>query len=232
MKTTTTNRVPTWTPLRLLPVLTMALVLTLGCGEKESTGLRIYGEARSIVLDGRIFPERYNTGEDRARGHHLVVWSGGRNAHKALIEVDCPDLEVAKALRTIGAQAGRPLPAEVWTERETVESPYPDWRAEGSELTVSIRWREEMWHPVDEFLLDSGASGVEVRFEGQEELIPKWHSGCVICLASCPGGKSSNARYTIRDQVSGRMDFHANEEELPPDGTRVQVRFQLSADSP
>lgn len=232
MKMTKVERDPLRDLACFLPVLTIASILLLGCSDMEDTGLRIDKEAKSIVLEGRIFPERYNAEEDRAQGHHLVVWSGGRNAHKALIEVDCPDLEVAKALRSIGAQAGRALPAEVWTERETLDSPYPDWRAKGSELLVSIRWQDGIWRPVDELLSDAGALGVEVRFEGQEELIPKWRSGCVTCLASCPGGKSSNARYTIRDQVSGRMDFLAIEAELPPSGTHVQVRFQVSIVSP
>jgi len=58
-------------------------------------------------------------------------------------------------------------------------------------------------------------------------LIPVWRSGCVTCLFSCPGGKTSNAAFTIRDQYLNRKVFLADEKNLPPDGTPVRVSMRV-----
>ncbi len=224
-------------------IILIAGILILACqdrnevyifGKGQTDGLIVDTENHLVIAEGNIFPHRYNTDSRRAHGHHAITWTGGGSARQALIETLASDYEIAQALRKTGAKAGRLLPEQAWTERDVANSPYPDWHAEGSLLKVEVSWSETEnnlpnWHNLSELLNDSGGQGIEIRFQGQEELIPVWKSGCVVCMASCPGAKASNARYTIRDQYIGHMEFTASAPELtlPEDGTAVRIRFTV-----
>lgn len=197
-------------------------------GFGKNDGLVVDRDKRIVILDGRIYPSRYNHDPNRAYGHHAVTWQGGSRARQALVETLASDYEVSNALRSLGTHAGRPLPQEVWSERNNPNSPYPDWRAEGDRIQVELIWEGvEDWIPLAKVLVDRSQLGIDIRFEGQEELIPVWQSGCIVCLASCPGAKASNSRYTIRDQLSDTMDFQSCVDLLPPDGTSIRVRLSV-----
>lgn len=208
-----------------------------GSGEEPfgagfTDGLVIDAETHSVTLEGRIHPRRYNSDPDRAHGHHLITWEGGGRAGQALIETQASDYEIARAMRSLGAQSGRPLPAEVWSERSDRDSPYPDYHAEGTSIAIEVDLDvrisvEDNWRPLAAILEDAGGQGIDVHFQGQEELIATWKSGCVVCAASCPGAKAPNAGYTIRDQINGVMDFRVDTHGLPPDGSPVRVRMRL-----
>ncbi len=49
------------------------------------------------------------------------------------------------------------------------------------------------------------------------------------CLYSCPGGKVSNASYTIRDFVDEETEFRAQENLLPPDNTNVILILKVKS---
>ena len=68
-----------------------------------------------------------------------------------------------------------------------------------------------------------------MRFGGNAANIPKWKSGCIVCLYSCPGSKVGNARYTVRDYTKDTTRFRAKPGALPPDGTRISVVLRISA---
>lgn len=66
-----------------------------------------------------------------------------------------------------------------------------------------------------------------MRFGGHWANLPEWHSGCVVCLYSCPGSKVGNATYTVRDWVEGTTRFQVRRGVLPPDGTPVTIVLRL-----
>ena len=78
-------------------------------------------------------------------------------------------------------------------------------------------------------LEDPSGRGFDMRFGGHRDNIPRWHSGCVVCLYSCPGSKIGNAAYTVRDFVLGTTHFSVWEGVLPPDGTEITVRVRLAS---
>ena len=80
---------------------------------------------------------------------------------------------------------------------------------------------------LDQILEDPGGRGFDMRFGGHRANIPKWKSGCVVCLYSCPGSKIGNARYTVRDYEKETTRFRVRPGVLPEDGTRVTVIFRL-----
>ncbi|HEV7671059.1 MAG TPA: hypothetical protein VGS22_21285 [Thermoanaerobaculia bacterium] len=49
------------------------------------------------------------------------------------------------------------------------------------------------------------------------------HSGCLICLYSCPGSKIGNRAYTVRDYTNKTTAFRVREGVLPKDGTEVTI---------
>ncbi len=196
---------------------------------QEKKPINIDIPSKTISFEGVIYPDRYNSRKDRANGHHLIVWSGGGNARKALINTEHPDITILNALTTIGAIPGNNLTPETWTDRNDPNSSEPDKRVEGDKISITIVW-DGASHNLEEFLLDSSADDLEIRFGGHAELIPVWKSGCITCLFSCPGGRTSNASYSIRDQHLNHKTFMADQSKLPPDGTPVWIYMKIACD--
>lgn len=197
---------------------------TDNASKEEPVSIQRNGE--SILFEGRIFPERFNQRRDRANGHHFIVWKGGGNAGKALIEAEPSDREILDALIAAGAEPGDNLTVDAWDERMNEESEAPDRRVAGTPVEISIRWDGQA-HAIEESFADEPSSSFDIRVGGHAALIPVWRSGCVTCLFSCPGGRTSNHAFTIRDQAFDRHSFHARNSGLPPDGTQVEVSMTL-----
>ena len=66
-----------------------------------------------------------------------------------------------------------------------------------------------------------------MRLGGHRANIPHWHSGCIVCLYSCPGSKIGNARYTVRDYRRDATTFRARPGVLPRDGDTVTVLLRV-----
>jgi len=179
-----------------------------------------------IEFRGKIYPKRYNTYSDRQNGHHFIVWIEGNNAQEALINTQIPDEKILDVFIKIGVEPGNNLTQETWTERHNQDSNEPDKRVKGSPIRISIEW-DETQLPAHQLFKQSDQNDLDLHVGGHRELIPIWNSGCVTCLFSCPGGKTSNAAYTIRDQAYDRKSFVADTEKLPPDGTEVTVIIKL-----
>lgn len=197
--------------------------------EKESDHsmrVSVFSDQKAIEFQGKLYPRRYNTHSDRQGGHHFIVWSKGGAAGKALIQSNTPDLEILSALGTLGAKPGNNLTEETWTKRNEPNSPEPDRHVLGSKVRIWVEWNGEK-HPIQTLFQRSTDQDFEIRVGGHQDLIPLWRSGCVTCLFSCPGGRTSNAVYTIREQAQGSVNFVADEDRLPKDGAIVKIRMEL-----
>jgi len=161
-------------------------------------------------------------------GYHAIVWRGGRAALAALFRADVTDVQVLDALESLGGKPGNALGMETWDERKDPKNPAPDHQIAGPpvEILVQLPGRSAPT-PLAELLDDPGGRGLDMRLGGHRANIPKWHSGCIVCLYSCPGSKLGNARYTVRDYVRETTRFRAKAGALPPDGTRVKILIRL-----
>lgn len=157
-------------------------------------------------------------------GYHLIVWKGGRAASAALFQAEVTDLQVLEALEALGARPGDNLPMATWEERGDPSSKAPDRIIAGPvvEILVRVPGRRQPL-TLSEILEDADGRGFEMRFGGHRANIPRWKSGCVACLYSCPGSKVGNARYTVRDYERNRGRFRVRKGVLPRDGSRVMV---------
>jgi hypothetical protein len=162
-------------------------------------------------------------------GYHLIVWKDGRAASAALFRAEVSDTEVLDALERLGAKPGNALGMATWEERNDPESRAPDAIIAGPpvEILIEVPGRRAPLTLAD-ILEDPGGRGFDMRFGGHRANIPKWKSGCVVCLFSCPGSKVGNARYTVRDYVKGTTRFRVRPGVLPADGTRVEVVLRPS----
>ncbi len=181
---------------------------------------------RQIRFPAQLFPSHFNRPEGLA-DHHLIVWREGKAGDLALIQTDISDREILQALEELGGKPGNNLGADAWLMRHNPLSKVPDQAVTGTrvELTLRLEGREVR---LDKLLTDLGGRGYQFHLGGHEALIPLWRSGCVICLESCPGGRISNARYTMRDLAAGRARFRLKPG-LPADGTAVEVVLTLAA---
>ena len=162
-------------------------------------------------------------------GYHLIVWKDGGAARAALFQAEVTDTQVLDALEKLGARPGNALGMATWDERKDRTSKAPDQVIAGPPVEILIRvpGRPEPL-TLDQILEDPGGRGFDMRFGGHRANIPKWKSGCVVCLYSCPGSKVGNARYTVRDWVKGTTRFRVKKGALlPADGEKVGIVFRL-----
>ena len=160
--------------------------------------------------------------------YHFLVWDDGRASHEALFVTSVSDAEVVAALEKIGGRPGNNLTMEAWDKRYDANHPAPQTRIAGTPVTISIIWkdgREEI--NISELLNDSDGKGFDFRFGGNMSMAHEWHSGCVVCLYSCPGSKVGNAAYTVRDYVTNQRRFTLQKKKWPPTGTPATIIFRV-----
>lgn len=174
--------------------------------------LRVDTSLGVVEVAARYHPTRFTDGPG-LKNHHFVVWEGGRAADNALFSTLASDSAVALALVAAGGVPGDNLTKESWTKRRSARSPDPDLRVEGSPITLKVVYGDQTF-PAENVLRDLAGKRYALRFGGHLHLVPVWHSGCVVCLQSCPGGKVSNCAYTMRDLAADASRF-AIAEDLP-----------------
>lgn len=169
-------------------------------------------------------------------GYHLIVYAGGRASSAALFQAAVTDAQVLDALEALGAKPGDNLPMATWDERKDPHSKAPDLVIAGPPVDVLVRvpGRGEPL-TLDQILEDAGGTekhGFAMRLGGHRANIPKWKSGCIACLYSCPGSKVGNARSTVRDYVRNPERYRVRPGVLPVDGTQVTIVLRLAGSIP
>ncbi len=215
------------TALRLIGVALLVLAVTVACGSSLPQGEVSGAGERAIEFSATVSVAAFD-GEFDMAGYHFLVWADGRASDRALFRAHVSDTEVLEALEALGAVPGNAVGIEAWDNRYDPESPAPDTVIEGPRvsITIIVRGRDEPL-TLDDILVDPGGRGFDMRFGGHRENIPKWLSGCVVCLYSCPGSKVGNASYTVRDHADETTHFSVRPGALPKDGTEVRVRIAL-----
>ncbi len=197
--------------------------------QPEPWQLRVDRETRTIAFEARVQAEAFRASLPPDHQYHAIVHAGGGAAGKSLLVTQVPDTEVAAVLRELGAEDGGGVPMAAWSLRWVPLVSAPNSRVRGSRLSITVTWPGAPWaYRLEELLHDSGGRGAEWRFGGNEEHDDQWHSGCILCLFSCPGGVMSNAAYSIRDHQRAATVFEPLDL-LPPDGTEVTVTISLQS---
>jgi hypothetical protein len=162
-------------------------------------------------------------------GYHLIVWKDGGAANAALFQAEVSDVQVLDALEALGVRPGDNLPMATWDARKDPKSPAPDMVIAGPPVEILVRVPGGA-QPLRlaEILEDASGRGFAMRLGGHRANIPRWHSGCIACLYSCPGSKVGNANATVRDYVRHPERFQVRPGVLPEDGTRVTIVFRLA----
>jgi hypothetical protein len=162
-------------------------------------------------------------------GYHLIVWKDGKAAHAALFQAEVTDVQLLDAMEALGAKPGDNLPMATWDERDDPKSKAPDLIIAGPTVDVFVRLPgRNAPVPLGQILEDKAGKGLEMRLGGNRANIPKWKSGCIACLYSCPGSKLGNARATVRDYTKNPDRYHVRPGMLPEDGTKVMIVLRLA----
>ncbi|MDZ7363380.1 MAG: YdjY domain-containing protein [candidate division KSB1 bacterium] len=160
--------------------------------------------------------------------YHLLVWDDGRAARESLFSTPVPDTTLIAAFEKLGATAGNNLTMEAWDKRNDSKHPAPQTRIAGTPVEILVWWKGlPQPQPLAELLDDPGGRGLDFRFGGNKDLIKHWHSGCLVCLYSCPGSKVGNAAYTVRDYATGATKFTPRQDRMPKSNSEVAIIFRL-----
>jgi hypothetical protein len=195
--------------------------------EPKGLAVRRPGEIEfTATVDAKAFDRGWTM-----PGYHAVVSKKGRMAHAALLRSDATDVEILDALESLGAKTGGGLPMDAWESRRDPRNAAPDRRVSGDRVEVFLRLPgRAALLPLAAALEDPGGRGLDLRLAGNRANVPRWKSGCVVCLYSCPGSKIGNARYTVREWETKVTRFRARAGVLPPDGTRVGVVVRIASE--
>ncbi len=160
--------------------------------------------------------------------YHLLVWDDGRAARESLFSTPAPDTTLIAAFESLGATAGNNLTMAAWDQRNDSKHPAPQTRIAGTPVEILVWWKElSEPQPLADLLDDPGGRGFDFRFGGNKDLIKHWHSGCLVCLYSCPGSKVGNAAYTVRDYATGATKFAPRQDRMPKPNSEVAIIFRL-----
>jgi len=197
-------------------------------GLDEKHPLQVDPKAGEVRLLAELQQEAFSGGWPKSTpNYHAVVWKGGGAAGEALLASYADDGAFYDAMISIGAVPGNNLTMAAWNDRKNPNSTAPDKRVEGTLVDVFVWWEGlSSPLPLADLLTDSAGKGIDMRFGGNKALIPEWHSGCIACLYSCPGGKVSNHAYTIRDYVNGTTKFSVKTNAVPKDKRQAVVIFR------
>ncbi len=196
------------------------LLATAANGEKPAVD-RARGEVRFTATVQPHAMER----PFGVKGHHAIVWKGGKSHRWALFVAEASDRDVRRALDSLGARRGENLTPASWNERENPQSREPDKRVEGTPIDVFVQWRGSARVPLGRVVSEKGqaAPRLDLRYGGNEAYQPEFRSGCIVCLYSCPGGAIGNHAHPIRDWVRDGVVYASVPERLPPAGTKVTI---------
>lgn len=183
---------------------------------------------KEVLIPALYKPDQFNR-PLMLQNHHLVTWLKGKAAAAALFVTPVPDALVHNALREIGAIPGNNLTTDSWNKRHSKRSTDPDIISKGTPLQIRVRKGSQRFS-IASILHDEHNHAYNFVFSGNLAFIPVWHSGCVICLQSCPGSKVANATYTMRDLAQKRVAFTLKENTLSP-GEAVWIEFSFPAQS-
>ncbi len=192
----------------------------------QSDAIVMNKETRQVRFDAMVQAEQFNSSQSDTHNHHFIVWEKGRSAVNAPLLAIPSDLDIHKALESLGAEPGDNISPKAWTQRFNPKSKAPDQTVEGTEVQVSVLWKGEELFAHDLFM-DHGGKGFQFRVGGHAALASLWKSGCVVCLESCPGARVSNATYTMRDLAKENATFALNTSSWPNRGEIVQVVITL-----
>jgi hypothetical protein len=161
-------------------------------------------------------------------GYHAIVFRGGGAAASSLFVAGVTDVHVLDALESLGTRPGPGLSMETWDARNEPANPAPEAVILGPAVEILVVLPHgDGPEPLSSFLMDGGGRGLQMRLGGNRENISIWHSGCVVCLYSCPGSKIGNAAYSVRDWVRGTTRFRVKPGSLPSDGSNVEIVLRL-----
>jgi hypothetical protein len=164
------------------------------------------------------------------KGHHAIVWKGGRAHRWALFVSDASDHDVRVALDSLGAKRGENLTPDSWHKRKDEKSREPDKRVEGSRIAVYVEWKNRRT-PLGQLIHEKhrAAPQLDFRYGGNERYQEEFESGCIVCLYSCPGGAIGNHAHPIRDYVRDGVVYASVPERLPPAGSKVTIVLKVEA---
>jgi hypothetical protein len=166
------------------------------------------------------------------KGHHAIVWDGGRSKLWALFVSPVSDHDVRAALDSLGARRGENLTPATWNARADPANREPDKRVEGTKIEVFVEWGGKRV-PLQHLLTEegNGSPRVDFRYGGNEAWQKEFHSGCIVCLYSCPGGAIGNHAHTIRDYVRDGVIYASRSERLPRAGSKVTIILKVGGSS-
>jgi hypothetical protein len=183
---------------------------------------------REVRLFAVYHPDKFSGFLKFVPNYHLLVWDDGRAAGEALFSTPVADTILIAALEKLGAVAGNNLTMAAWDKRKEATHPAPQTRIAGTPVEIFLWWKGlQQSRALAELLDDPGGRGLDFRFGGNRDLIHHWHSGCLVCLYSCPGSKVGNAAYTVRDYATEVTKFSPQHERLPKSGSDVVLVLRV-----
>jgi hypothetical protein len=222
--------------LALLMLLAMTPATGNESGETGGRGSQLLPRPSSLVTDVARREVRFTAVVQPGamnrpfgvKGHHAIVWKGGKSHRWALFVSDASDRDVRAALDSLGAKRGENLTPATWHAREDPKDPEPDKRVDGSRIGVYLEWRSRRT-PLARVIEEKKhvAPQLDFRYGGHERFQKEFESGCIVCLYSCPGGAIGNHAHPIRDYVRDGVVYASVPERLPPAGSRVTIVLKV-----
>jgi hypothetical protein len=209
-------------------------LILLTCSSAPQAAPQVDRTAREVRITATVQPDALECWVGGVKGHHAIVWKGGRAHRCALFASDVSDHDVRVALNAIGARAGENLTADSWNARDDATNSEPDKRVAGTAIDAFVEWDGSNGRrPLSSLLAERGqaAARIDLRYGGNDRYRKDFKSGCIVCLYSCPGGAIGNHTHAIRDYVRDGVVYSSRRDALPPAGTAVTITLKIRTEA-
>lgn len=156
---------------------------------------------------------------------HGVVFKDGSNGEKSVLRGLHSEKEFYEAMMELGCRPGNNLTADTMAKGGIIE---------GDKVRVTILWDGQKEMPFQNIIRAETPDNkdfpytMDIRFGGNIDRANAKNTGCVLCLDSCAVGIVSDATWPGGAvEVTHDVGFYGRKEVLPPDGSRVTVKFYV-----
>lgn len=214
----------------LVSLLVMTMVFTLfGCMTPKTDVATGYNNASTMQVDKA---NKVITMQCEVNGtyftqptRHGVVFKDGSNGEKSVLRGLHSEKEFYNAMMELGFKPGNNLTADTMAKGGVIE---------GDKVRVTVQWAGQKEIPFQNIIRAETKDNkdypytMDIRFGGNIDRANAKNTGCVLCLDSCAVGIVSDATWPGGAvEVRHDVGFYGRKEVLPPDGTRVTVKFYV-----
>jgi hypothetical protein len=180
--------------------------------------LAVFEESNFVLAKAFYKREEFNQKLHRLQKRQIIASRNDHALSKTLMQTVASDSVIHDALLKVEAMPG--AQSFMATDAKGKKSIAKDSCSQGSKIDIRAYGLDDVYNAKD-ILIDKKGTGVEFRMGANRVFKPKWESGCVACLQSCPDEGTDVRTGSAVDEC----DYQVSSEVKWKEGEEIYIEF-------